>query len=200
MDLEKDIVPKVSFDPKFQPFGHEQKKFITLVETVVDNDAVVSRSTDLQKKLFKFRFLEDKSYKEIASEMNCDVEKAEEIRERSVNNLLYIFEICKVDMSNVFDIKKDELKDQLTKGHEEILKKFEDFVKEGVLDQKDVEIAKKYSRIFNGLGDKDLDLNIVFGGGLSDNGERLENKDGNIAKITKRLRRVERVFHSKYLN
>ncbi len=200
MDLEKDIVPKVPFNPESQPFGHEQKKIIDLVEAVVDNEAVSSRTTDLQKEIFKYRFLEDKSYKEIADEMNYEEQEVEEIRNRSVKNLYYIFKICKIDIPNMFDITLEELKAQLTKGHEEIFKRFEDFVKNGVISKEDFEIAKSYSQIFNGLGDKDLDVNLVLGGGLSDNGEVIKNEKGNVSKIAKRLRRVERIFHPKHFN
>jgi predicted DNA-binding protein YlxM (UPF0122 family) len=197
MDLEKDIVPKVSFNPEFQPFGHEQRKFINLVEAVVDTEAVSSRTTDLQKEMLQLRFLEDKSYKEIAGEMNLDVEEVEKTRNRSVKNLYYIFDVCKIDIPNMFDLKLEELKAQLTKGHEEIFKRFENFIDLGLITKDDFKIAKSYSQIFNGLGNDDPNINF-FGGGLSDNGDMIKNEKGNISKTMEKLRRIERLFYSKH--
>jgi predicted DNA-binding protein YlxM (UPF0122 family) len=178
------------FDPDFQPLGYEQEKFRDVVEAVFNEEPFSKRMTDLQKEFVELRFLKNLSLEEIAPKMNFKVEDVKKLRNRNVKNILYIFKLCKVE-----PFKEKNLIEKLKEGDEEISSSFETWQKEGKLHYIDVEVAKKYSSIFNGFGDYDIGL---FSEGYSDK-NALEPPEVRL-KLKKILGKVNKVFYGKHFN
>jgi predicted DNA-binding protein YlxM (UPF0122 family) len=196
MDLEKDIVPKTEFDPNYQPFGHEQQKFRELVTSVFNEEAISTRLTDSQKEVLELRFLKDKSFGEISSEVGKNEEDVKKTRSRGVENLDYIFELCGFNMKNVFE-EKDVL-NKLRVGHKKILESFERWKEKGIFTEEEIEITKYYSKIFNGLGDKDSNTENIFQNGVSGKNKLREGDD--IKKVNQIVRKTNRYFWVKFIS
>ncbi len=196
MDLKEDIVKKTEFDPQFQPFAHEQLKFRELVSSILDQEAVSSRLTDSQKEFLDLRFVQDKSFGEIASEIDLVEEKVKDMRLRNIENLSYILELCDVKMDNVFEEKN--ILDKLEVGHQKISESFDRWQQKGIFTKDEVEIMKYYSKIFNGLGDKDSNTESLFYNGVSSKNKFREGDD--FKKVNEVVRKLNRYFWAKHFS
>ncbi len=194
MDSKEDIVKKTEFDPYFQPFGHEQPKFIDVVEKVFSEPLVSEKFTDSQKEVFALRFPKDKSYKEISVELGIPVEEVEEIRDRGVKNLFSIFFDCDIDLQNIFE--EEDLVKKIKDGYQDILNSFDKWLKQGIFTEYEVEVTKHYSKNFNGLGNKDLPVEDIMASGIS---ERAKLRDGDDRrKVREIVRNTTRFFYAKH--
>ncbi len=194
MDPKENITKTVEFDANSQPFGHEQPRFRKVVEGLFNEDVISHRLTDSQKELFELRFLKDKSFEEIASEVNKNVEEIEMLRNRCVENLAETFENCGVDLQDIFE-EKDLVK-KLEQGHGKILESFEKWIKQGIFTDEEVGIVKYYSRIFNGLGDHDSLVNFLYGNSFSDKNPLREGD--NIKEIRRIVSKATKYFYAKH--